>query len=346
MEYEVRNFQAEDTGSVLDLMQLGLGGGPSGTRDEIFWRWKHYDNPFGRSIVLVATNGTGHIAGLRTFMQWHFRAGNRVVKAVRAVDTVTHPEHRRFGVFTTLTTKAVQQAKNSGVDVIFNTPNNSVLPGYLKLGWSHVSFVRPLVKVLNYPRFVSGIIRNRKRRQSSGQPPANQSYRYKLPLIADFLKRSEAVEELLRSNNQMRGERLSTDQSIDYLRWRYSEYPNAEYAVLYQEKNGALSSSAVIRANARFGLKEIVIDELFFSKPDDTLASSLLHELKRCVNADYIIAYFPRSSFARHALRKDGFLQVPTDGMNFTVNALSQNLPCNPAVLENWNLSLGDLEVF
>lgn len=345
-EYEIRDYQPEDESSVLALVQQGMGGGPTGKRDESFWRWKHLENPFGSSIALVATNRTGQIIGLRTFMRWRFKAGDNTVSAVRAVDTVTHPEYRRYGVFSALTHRAVEQARNGGVDLIFNTPNNQVLPGYLKLGWNYVSIVRPLVKVLNYPRFVAGLLRNRNKRRSSGQLLPEQLFRHRLPSVAEFLGHSGAVEQLLHSRNQTRSEHLFTDQSLDYLRWRYSEYPHINYAALYQEKDGALSGCIILRPSTRFSLKEAVIDELLFPKPDDGLASSLLDELERSISADYIIAYFPKGSFQRHILHRHGFHQVPVGGQNFTVNILAPHLPHDPLILRNWGLSLGDLEVF
>jgi len=42
-----------------------MGGGPTGKRDEAFWRWKHFQNPFGPSISLVAVSSSGKIIGLR-----------------------------------------------------------------------------------------------------------------------------------------------------------------------------------------------------------------------------------------------------------------------------------------
>ena len=40
------------------------------------WRWKHVDNPFGRSLVLLARDdATGEITGLRAFMAWQYLVG-------------------------------------------------------------------------------------------------------------------------------------------------------------------------------------------------------------------------------------------------------------------------------
>jgi GNAT superfamily N-acetyltransferase len=345
-EFSIRQYQPEDESAVLTLIQEGMGGGPTGKRDEAFWRWKHYQNPFGPSISLVAVSTNGKIIGLRTFMRWRFQAANTMVNAVRAVDTVTHPEYRRYGVFSALTRQAVEQVKKNGIDLIFNTPNNQVLPGYLKLGWHYVSLVKPLVKVLNYPRFAYKLMRSRGKSRASGPLSAEQVFKQKIPSMAEFLSHEGAIEQLLRSQKQNRNERLFTDQSLGYLKWRYSEHPYIDYKVIYLEKNGVLSGCLILRPSTRFGLKEIVINELLLPGSDKSMASSLMKELKRFSNADYIIAYFHKDSFQRHVLQKHGFFQVPAGGQNYAVNPLTPGLKIDPLVLGNWDISLGDLEVF
>ena len=87
----VRPFAAEDLPRVLELLDRSLGGGPAGRRPPEFFRWKHLDNPFGTSFMLLAERD-GRPVGLRAFMRWRLLAGDRVVAAARAVDTATHPD--------------------------------------------------------------------------------------------------------------------------------------------------------------------------------------------------------------------------------------------------------------
>ena len=346
--FNIREYEPEDMSSVLALYQHGYSM-PTRTGEESFWLWKHYNNPFGQSMMHVATNNTGQIIGLRTLMRWRFKAGSMIVKAVRGIDAVTHPDYRRYGVFSAMTRKAVEQSKNSGVDLIFNTPNSQVLPGQLKLGWNYVSIVRPLVKVLNYPHFVAGIpgiLRNLKKNRSSRHISPEQIVRQRLPSVSELLSLSGGVEQLLFSHGQTRGKYLSTDRSVDYLRWRYLECPIVKYVTLYQEKHRALSGCVILRPATRFNLKEAVLVEMLFPKPDEDLVSPLLNEMERSISADYITAYFPENSFEYHVLRKRGFHQVPRGGSNFTVNVLNSCIPCDPKILGNWNISLGDLEIF
>jgi hypothetical protein len=113
------------------------------------FQWKHVDNPFGKSYGLTAWDGA-KIVGLRLFMFWEFTNGTRVIKALRPVDTVTHPDYRGQGIFKKLTFQGLEDSEAEN-DLIFNTPNDNSLPGYLKMGWSkiqqdltpQVSFVIP-----------------------------------------------------------------------------------------------------------------------------------------------------------------------------------------------------------
>jgi GNAT superfamily N-acetyltransferase len=345
-EIEIRDYVGEDEGPVLDLIQHGMGGGPTGTRDRGFWQWKHFHNPFGPSIALVAVYKDGQIIGLRTFMRWRFQTGDRPVSAVRAVDTVTHPDYRRYGVFSRLTREAVAKVKNNGVDFIFNTPNATVLPGYLKLGWSLVSRIRPQIKILNYPRFIMGIARSKGKRQPAVLDTGATFFRQELLSINEFLGRGDAVEQLLQSREQKRDNRLHTRPTLDYLRWRYVQYPFVKYRVISWHDRGALSGCIIFRPSGRLGMKEIVLSELIVPGYDRTIASGLIKEMVKHLNADYIVAYFPEHSFERETLRKNGFHDLPFQGINFAVNSLKEIPGLNPLQFNNWELGLGDLEIF
>ena len=141
----LRPYREEDESAVLELLDASLGGGPVGRRPPSFFRWKHMSNPFGRSFMLVAEDD-GRIVGLRAFMRWRFQAGDRELLAVRAVDTATHPDYQGQGIFSRLTLAALDELGGQ-VDLVFNTPNEKSLPGYLKMGWRPVGQVPIRVRV-------------------------------------------------------------------------------------------------------------------------------------------------------------------------------------------------------
>ena len=145
----IRPFQDADEPRLLELLDVALGPGPSGGRSSEFFRWKHLENPFGRSLMLVA-EAEGQIVGLRAFLRWRFRANDRQVLAVRAVDTATHPAFQRRGLFSRLTVAALESMQGE-TDLVFNTPNGRSGPGYLKMGWETVGRV-PLSVLIRAPK--------------------------------------------------------------------------------------------------------------------------------------------------------------------------------------------------
>jgi hypothetical protein len=72
----IRSYSDGDETGVLHLLNAALGVGPAGERSAGFFRWKHLNNPFGRSFMLVA-EADDRIVGLRAFMRWEFVSAGR-----------------------------------------------------------------------------------------------------------------------------------------------------------------------------------------------------------------------------------------------------------------------------
>src|SRR4029078_12603302 len=174
-------------------------------RSREFWEWKHNRNPFGNSFSIVADH-QGMLIGLRVFISWKWKRGEKSFEAVRAVDTVTHPDWRGKGVFSRLTSTLLEQIQQAGIAFIFNTPNQSSLPGYLKMGWKPVTKIPLRLKILRPFHIMSTRIR----------------------------KRSDLFEETARADQKILGnaeieksfydwegeERLHTARDKNYLLWR------------------------------------------------------------------------------------------------------------------------------
>ena len=77
-DWTIRSARNDDVEAVVGLLCtcLGDGGVP---RSADFWRWKHQDNPFGPSPVLLATAGE-RIVGVRAFLRWSWHRGDREVR--------------------------------------------------------------------------------------------------------------------------------------------------------------------------------------------------------------------------------------------------------------------------
>jgi hypothetical protein len=129
---------------VLQLLELSLG-----FKATMAWySWKHEKNPFGPSAAFVAMHNS-KVMGVRFFMRWHFERNGQIFRAIRPVDTATHPAARGKGVFKSLTLEGINLLKND-FDFVFNTPNSNSYPGYLKMGWQKLKSCR-LVYYMTLP---------------------------------------------------------------------------------------------------------------------------------------------------------------------------------------------------
>jgi GNAT superfamily N-acetyltransferase len=331
----IRPYRQDDEGAVLDLLGSTLGDGPAGHRPPEFFRWKHAQSPFGPSYMLVA-EADDRIVGLRAFMRWRFRAGDQLLRAVRAVDTATHPEYQGRGIFSRLTRRAVDELRQD-VDLVFNTPNQNSLPGYLKMGWRMVGRMSVDVRV----RRLIPVMREFRRLRSTAAPTRPR------PAV-----RAESAEEALSDPSvatllaeaEESNRRLVTPLNGEYLGWRYGSAPLLGYLAVREEIGGALAGVALFRVRARGKLWETTVAEAIVRSGDVRTARRLLGRVVRAASVDHVSCLFPPGSAPARGARAAGFLPAP-GGPELVVNPLHEVLP-DPLELASWGLSLGDLEVF
>lgn len=330
----IRALGPGDTEAVLELLRFGLGEGTVPRTPE-FWHWKHDRNPFGRSFGLLAES-RGRPVGLRMFLRWSFRSGGRCRVAVRAVDTVTHPDWRGRGLFSRLTRELLEDVEKAGVALVFNTPNRRSRPGYLKMGWRDAGRVPLMVRVRNPLRLLvgSGAAAGA---DLSAFPPAEA-------LLAP--QTCAGWAEGHRDDG-----RLSTARSPAYLRWRYAEIPGIEYRSLQTRRRGD-RAALLFRERRRRGRVEIDVAEVLTggSQGEIDLAADLLRRLVRRCRATSFVAVASPGSSERRALRRAGFLPARWLAPRLTVlplaGRISDSGPDSALSADTWRWSLGDLELF
>lgn len=312
-DLEIRPFQSHDLPDVLELLRASLGETASLQRTPELFEWKHVSNPFGRSLMLVAVDGDT-IAGFRAFMRWELEQRDGAqLRCVRAVDTATHPDYRRRGIFRQLTLAALDAASEDGVDMVFNTPNPRSGAGYLAMGWSQVGTIRPLASP------TLAVFRH--------APDTGE-----LPDPSDFIKSPEEVGKHTFADRGARG--LRTPRSAAYQEWRFTRHPTARYTRVEAHDSGAIARMA-FRGNRR----ELLVSELYGSRP-----IRALWKTRNRARSSYVGAYFSNGSPERAALLRSGFLPVPGATMTLMVRPL-RPLELDVTDLRQWDISLGDLEL-
>jgi len=312
----VRPFETQDLDGVLELLRLSLGETAVLARSPELFAWKHLQNPFGRSILLVAEGADAAVIGFRAFMRWRLSApGGVELSCVRAVDTATHPDFQRRGIFRRLTPEGLDAARGEGVDLVFNTPNPKSRAGYLTMGWGDVG----PIGVLAAP--ARGIMRGR---VGAGI----------VPEPADFVRDSKPVGTLHVDDRPARG--LRTPRTPEYLAWRYNGHPTARYAQVEDR-----DSFALVRPTYRSGRRELSISDVFGGHP--------ARAIRRChlvSRATYLAAWFSKGSPERRSLVLSGLVPVPRVSiLNLVAHPLRNDLPVDVMTPSSWDLALGDLEL-
>lgn len=338
----IRAFRTEDVPGCLTLLETCLAGGPTGRRDAAFFVWKHLDNPFGRSVALVAERAD-QIVGLRTLMRWELVSGTRTVPAVRAVDTATHPASQGQGIFRRLTTEALELAAADAM-LVFNTPNDQSRPGYLSMGWTVVDDLPVLIRPVRPLRFARHAIRSR----TALPAPVVRQPKCSLP-STDGLLAVAGLDALLDDVEaaHARDERLRTRLTRDYLKWRYVDAPGLDYRFAAVRDGSALRGLAVGRVRPRGELHELTLTELVTRPGDRDATRRLLRAVVRA-GSDHVATVVPRRSTAATVLHRRGFVRIPGADLTMTTRplpGLPRELP-DVRAPENWAMRLGDLELF
>ena len=296
--------------------RLSLGWTDEPRYRELF-AWKHERNPFGPSLAWVVERG-GRVVAVRLFMRWEFRRGGTTLRTVRAVDTATHPEHQGRGLFTALTRHALEACRAEGVAFVFNTPNEQSRPGYLTLGWREVGRLRTVVR----PRRPGDLVTIARSRA----PAALWSEPIDVGAdIASWFTRGGRWPEPAAAPSTDRSLRTASDER--FARWRYG------LAELHYRVVDDGDAAIVVRLRRRGAGGELVVaDQL----GDSNSADRLVIETVRRVGATHALR------LGRSNLRA-GFVELPRVGPILTWRAVCDH---GPPPLPNWDLCLGDVELF
>lgn len=314
----IREAKEVDIPEIVEVLKSSLGEQDLPLSKEI-WNYKHNSNPFGRSLVLVAEEN-GKIAGVRAFMCWKWQYLDKSYSTYRAVDTATHPDFQGQGIFKRLTLQAIDLAKHQGYQFIFNTPNEQSKPGYLKMGWTTVNKLKVALK-----------------------PAYNSFWKfYKIDIsysVSNNLKEKDLQFLCKLWNSKMEThEQLFTPKSVEYLQWRYQSNPLQQYEVFID--TGIYMSGYVKK---RRGFKELRIVECIFDdrKVNKKKINYLINQWCSKFGIQ-VISYSPELLDLNLTFvnSKIGPILTLRD-LNLSKDELDTFKNIN-----NWNYSLGDLELF
>jgi hypothetical protein len=227
------------------------------------------------------------------------------------VDTATHPEFRRMGIFRNLTMAALDEARADGVDLVFNTPNADSGAGYRSMGWGDVQPIGVLVR-------------------------PKRPWRSKMAPGSD---RSGIIESgrdpVFHGEPDRPASGLRTPRTDEYRTWRFGNHPTAGYRMV-DHPDGAI----VLRPNIRNRRSEVVVSELV-----GDVGRRAFRAAARASDAHYVACWFSLDSPERTAAAKTGYIPVP--GLTTLTQVALPLTELDRDVFDssNWDLGTGDLEL-
>lgn len=286
----------------------------------LFWIWKHQQNPFGASPVLLAVH-ENKIVGIRAFMHWQLLHKGETLRAFRAVDTVTDPAHQGKGIFTHLTLELIEQLKTTVPEsFIFNTPNKKSMPGYLKMGWQILGRAPVYIRPVLFPQ------KFQKERWEA----------YRLQLIN--------FHTLHGSENADRTSFIHVPKSADYFNWRYAAYPLPDYA-LDVLKNGSNELYFFFKIKKHRYFNELRICDVWSQEEKDwRLITGHAAHLAN-VNGCRFASIMPEPGNKLKMLL-NGYISIRNMANIITIRNINSKRFDQTALFENWSFSMGDLELF
>lgn len=318
---EITQAQDTDINEIISLLKISLGEALM-PKSEDYFIWKHFNNPFGKSIILLAKEN-GKIVGIRAFMHWSWTDKENVITSVRAVDTATHPEYQGKGIFSKLTLEAVKKSIDENIGFVFNTPNPISMIGYLKLGWYSIgSMPVCFMPYFSFPHFYDSV---------------------KVEEFYSSYSAKNAIDELP-TNWQLKSTKdiMHTPLTKEYLYWRYVECPVAKYgAVIVSNQYGFIFRIKKVNRFIELRLCELWIEN---AKANNDFIKTL-KLLKKQIKPLFV------SSGVSPLLKTKsqvppGFFGPIKKGPVVTLKHLALN---NLNIFEDfskWNPSLGTMELF
>lgn len=320
-----------DKPGIIQLLKQSLGESLIPITEKL-WSWKHEENPFGPSFILLAEEDN-QVVGVRAFMQWTWQWKNETYRAIRAVDTATHPQHQGKGIFKKLTLQQIDKCKQEGIHFVFNTPNNQSMPGYLKMGWEKqgrmnlkIKLVRPVS--LAYAKFFN--------------PKKHLTHEDRTPVqewpVVDLFKSYQPLQNY-----------LTTAVTREYILWRYARNPLFRYNYFTDHKNYVLIS----RIKTHSFSNELRLVDFILLSPGEHNHKISSH-LKKAVSRfcrdngiDFISFSGRQYQLYRPYFKWMGLIPVRPLGPIITLkNVNMENRFPELLDAENWNYSLGDMELF
>ncbi len=286
-----------------------------------WWDWLYGSNPRGTPKIWLAEHiTTGAIIGQSAIIPVGVKVGQKIVTGFQSIDTMTHPEYRGLGIYTTLAKRAYEDAKNEGWSIGYRFPNRFSYPiAVKKLGWFDIATMQILLKPLNWANTLKLKISNRfllRLGAIGGSLVDRIFYRAKKAPIVEGLKISRVTsfdERLNEFWNKIAPQYpIIVVKDSDYLNWRYINVPGRSYVVYVAESRKIIQGFVVFRCTHWQNTKVVMIFDVL-AQTEQIILNLLMSVSEYCLKeeVDLISCDMTASKLYLRAFKKNGFICLP-----------------------------------
>ncbi len=353
-KWSPRPYREGDEAQILELAQSVYG--KTGSLE--YWNWQFKDNPDGAPILWVA-ECEGRLVGQYVIIPQRLKVEDQIIMGSLSLDTMTHPDYRRQGIFEVLGRKTYEEARSRGVHITYGLPNQYSYPGFInKLQWFNICQIPQMNKILNLwsvvenlpkvPSLVSrlvGTLEDKIRPKKHHITPYLHLPGVEISRVTSF---DDRVDEFWRQASTTRKVMAVRDKR--HLNWRYSQKPGDDYVIYQAERaNAVLGYIITTVRSVKFGrgnLKAGFIADVLTLPRDEgkaitrALITAAINELRK-QQADVVSCCMLKETLYHQVLKRMGFWHRPWLPLGARLNSTK----VSKEMLQdhkNWFFTMGD----
>lgn len=314
-----------------------------------YWRWAHTKEQNGLgAIIRYAEDPTGKMVGHYAVVFTEMTLDGRPVVGAQSFDVFVASSHRRQGIFQRLCKSTLEAATKEGTPLVygFTQTEGAAWKGFTGgIGYVHLANVPRMIYVLD-PR-AAAKRRYSSRLRSSVVSAGLRLFKPKRFDEPEWSKKVSRIDDSAMSqfwNDVKHTARIMVARTPRYLKWRYLDRPNREYALFTVEEKGSISGLMVVRVrrgeHTRCTLADFLSKDRTDADKDEVMKDLILAGLKYAsdLGADVVDAWIPYQYAAD--FKALGFINRPADmGRIAYSSTLDKSLYGDPV---NYYLTMGD----
>ena len=253
------------------------------------YRWKFESYPaLPHSYEYVMKEGE-NLIGFYAALPYEYQIAGIMQKVGMVCDVMTHPNHRRKGIFTRLGSYATGEMKKEGLAFSIAYPiRTKSIPGHLKIGWKVVHKLPMYICLLGVSTFLPTFIGFlsffinpfiQLIQKLNGFTP--KDYQVDVMEREEFFKSKVEIERYeLFFNTWLKEQKNALIKTINFLNWR-TEAPEADYKFFLLKKKDKLVGFCLVRSTQLKGINVLAILDIMILKNEVRGIRSIHKALKK-----------------------------------------------------------------